>query len=232
MTKIRYGLNKWANDHGVDIVLHLHLNDYPKKSSGMAYAGYSIYIPDSSLPNHAPSRAIAEALSGVFSRFWTRSNLRLEKDTIIEDPDLIALGSYGSLRAASVLLEYGYIYEPRFQSETFLKETAFRTYQGLVSYFGDSGKIGDEFAWLSPYEWKKPLSYGVLRNSDVVAFQAALLKLGFYPPDGKSLEDCPMSGNFKDCTRDALHAFQEENGILDENGVLGYKTRETLNTMF
>lgn len=232
VTKILYGLNKWANDHGVDIVLHIHLNNYPRRSGEIRYEGYSVYIPDSTLPNHAPSKAIAEALSGTFSRFWAKSNLHLEKDTIIEDPDLIALGSYGSLRAASVLLEYGYIYEPRFQNELLLKETAFRTYQGLVSYFGDSRKITDEFAWLFPYEWKKPLSYGVLRSNDVVAFQAALLKLGLYPPNGASLADCPVSGNFKECTRDALSSFQEKYGIVDEHGVLGYKTRQTLNEIF
>lgn len=232
VTNILYGLNKWANDHSVDVVLHLHLNDYPRKSWETKYEGYSIYIPDSSLPNHATSKAIAEAVSKTFSRFWAKSNLRLEKDTIIEDPDLIALGSYGSLRSASVLLEYGYIYEPRFQNDIFLKEAAFRTYQGIVSHFGDSAKIQDEFAWLSPYEWEKPLSYGVLRSSDVAAFQAALLKLGFYPPRGASIEDCPLSGNFKDCTRAALAAFQTEHGIVDENGVLGYKTRQMLNKMF
>ncbi len=232
VAKILYGLNKWANDHDVDVVLHIHLNDYPRKSWETRYEGYSLYIPDSSLPNHAPSKAIAEAFSGTFSRFWTKSNLRLEKDTIIEDPDLIALGSYGSLRAASVLLEYGYIYEPRFQNDLLLKETAFRTYQGLVSYFGDGGKITDEFAWLLPYEWEKPLSYGVLRSNDVAAFQSALVKLGFYPPRGASREECPVNGNFKGCTRDALTAFQAKHGIVDEHGVLGYKTRQTLNAIF
>lgn len=231
-TKILYGVNKWANDHGVDIVLHLHLNDYPRKSGEIRYEGYSLYIPDSSLPNHAPSKAIARALSDTFARFWTKSTLYLEKDTIIEDPDLIALGSYGSLRAASILLEYGYIYESRFQNELLLKEAAFRTYQGLVSYFGDNGKITDEFAWLFPYEWKKPLSYGVLRSSDVVALQTALLKLGFYPSGGATFRECPVSGNFKDCTRDALTLFQAKHGIVDENGILGYKTRQTLNAIF
>src|SRR3989344_2475822 len=79
VTKILYGLNRWANDHDVDIVLHIHLNDYPRKSGEVRYEGYSLYIPDASLPNHTPSKAIAEALSGTFSRFWTKSNLRLEK---------------------------------------------------------------------------------------------------------------------------------------------------------
>src|SRR3989344_4409529 len=181
---VLYGVNKWANENDVDIVLHLHLNDYPRSGGDMRYDGYSIYIPDGSFPNYTPSRHIAESLHGVFSRFWTPSNMRLEKNTIMEDPDLIALGSYGTLRSASVLLEYGYIYEPRFQAEILLKETAFRTYQGLLAYFKDSGKINDEFAWLTPYEWTKPISYGVLKNNDVAAFQSALVALGFYPPRG------------------------------------------------
>lgn len=232
-TTILYGVNKWANERGVDVVLHIHLNDYSqRKSWEQRYDGYSIYVPDAAFPNYAPSRKIAESLARTFSRFWPESNMRLEKDTIIEDPDLIALGSYGTLRAASVLLEYGYIYEPKFRTEILLKEAAFRTYQGLLAYFKDDRKIADEFVWLAPYEWDKPLSYGVLGNNDIAAFQSALMKLGFYPPPGTTLRDCPMSGNFKDCTREALGNFQEQYGILDENGVLGYKTRETLNTIF
>lgn len=231
VTTILYGLNKWANDHDVDIVLHVHLNDYPRKSWETAHTGYSMYIPDTSLPNHAPSKAIAEVLSDTFSRFWAKSDLRLEKDIIIQDPDLIALGSYGTLRPASVLIEYGYIYEPRFQNDLLLKETAFRTYQGLVSYFGDERKVTDEFAWLFPYTWEKPISRGVLRDSDVAAFQTALLKLGFYPPRGASIQDCPVSGNFKNCTQEALRAFQDYYGI-NENGEFGIETRKKFNGLF
>ncbi|MBI3020000.1 MAG: N-acetylmuramoyl-L-alanine amidase [Parcubacteria group bacterium] len=231
ITNILYGINRWANDNDVDIVLHLHLNDTPRKSQGVVYDGYSMYIPDPSFPNYLPSRKIAEALSENFGRYWAASNLHLEKDTIIEDSDLIAVGSYGSLRSASILLEYGYIYEPRFQTEVMLKEAAFRTYQGLLSYFGDSKKLAGESAWFSPYEWWKPLSYGVLRNNDVAAFQSALSLLGFYPPRGMSLRDCPVSGNFKECTKNALIAFQDAHSIA-ERGEFGAETREKLNVLF
>ena len=230
-TKVLYGINKWANERDVDIVIHIHLNDYPRKAWNTQYDGFSIYIPDPAFPNYAASRGIAESLKNTFAKYWAESNLRLEEGTIIEDPDLIALGSYGTLRAASVLLEYGYIYEPRFQTELLLKEAAFRTYQGLLPYFGDT-VVKDEFAWLLPYEWEKTVRYGALKNNDVAAFQSALLKLGFYPPSGSTFRDCPVSGNFKDCTQKALGAFQDAHGIVDEAGVLGYKTRQTLNTLF
>jgi len=229
--KILYGINKWANERGVDVVLHIHLNDYPRKSWEMKYDGFSMYIPDASFPNHAGSRGIAEALRGVFGQYWATSNMHFEKEVILEDSALIAVGSYGSLRAASVLMEYGYIYEPKFQTDIMLKETAFRTYQGLLSYAGDAGKMTDEFAWLAPYEWTKPLSYGVLKNNDVAAFQSALVALGFYPPSGSSLRDCPVSGNFKNCTREALRGFQEQYGI-SEGGQFGNETRRKLNEVF
>lgn len=231
ITNILYGINRWANDNDVDIVLHIHLNDYPKKSSHPGYDGYSMYIPDPSFPNYLPSRKIADALSKNFSRYWAKSNMRLESDTIMEDSDLIAVGSYGTLRSASVLLEYGYIYEPRFQTEIMLKEAAFRTYQGLLSYFGDEKKLAKESAWFSPYEWEKPLSYGVLRNNDVAAFQSALSLLGLYPPRDMSLRDCPVSGNFKECTKSALSAFQSQYGI-SEQGEFGPETRGKLNELF
>lgn len=231
VTNILYGINRWANDNDVDIVFHIHLNDSPKKSSHSGYDGYSMYIPDPSFPNYLPSRKIAEALSENFSRYWAKSNLHLESDTIIEDSDLIAVGSYGSLRSASVLLEYGYIYESRFQTDIMLKEAAFRTYQGLLSYFGDEKKLAKESAWFLPYEWERPLSYGVLRNNDVAAFQSALSLLGFYPPAGTSPRDCPVSGNFKNCTRDALSAFQSRYGI-SEQGEFGPETRGKLNELF
>ncbi|MBI3074767.1 MAG: peptidoglycan-binding protein, partial [Parcubacteria group bacterium] len=127
--------------------------------------------------------------------------------------------------------EYGYIYETRFQTEVMLKEAAFRTYQGLLLYFGDSKKLVGESAWFLPYEWEKPLSYGVLRNNDVAAFQSALSLLGFYPPRGTSLRDCPVSGNFKECTKNALFAFQTQYGIA-ERGEFGAETREKLNELF
>src|SRR3989344_7453425 len=127
-----YAVNKWANEHGVDIVLHIHFNDYPGRSHTRAgrYNGFSLYVPDSQFSNARASRAVAESLFTQFSKFYAESNLPVEDSGIVPDQELIAIGAYNTLDPAGVLVEYGYIYEQRFLNAVvraaMMKELAYR----------------------------------------------------------------------------------------------------------
>lgn len=140
-SKLLYGINKWANDNNVDIVLHLHFNDYPgrKYDAPGKYKGFAIYIPDDQLPNHKASLELARAIRKELKKIQTESNFKQEKDIIIEDQQLIAIGANASRDGVSILLEYGYIYEPEFYDKEIrpyaLRDAALATYQGVKNFF-------------------------------------------------------------------------------------------------
>lgn len=136
-----YGINLWANNNKVDIVLHIHFNDYPRTRQDVPgrYRGFAIYIPESQFPNARVSRAIAESVMARLNTTLTVSDYPQEEAGIIEDQELIAVGSYASLYPASLLIEYGYIYEPHV-FEPLLREQLFPalaelTYRGVVDFF-------------------------------------------------------------------------------------------------
>lgn len=139
--KTLYGINKWANDNNIDIVLHLHFNDYPgrKYESIGKYKGFSIYIPDNQLPNHRASMGIAQSVRRELRKVEPESNFPREKDIVIEDQELIAIGSNASRTGVSILIEYGYIYESKLTNKNtrsaFLQQLAYQTYLGVKSFF-------------------------------------------------------------------------------------------------
>ena len=105
-----YGVNKWVNENDVDIAIHVHFNDYPGHGSAAGkYSGFSIYVPQKQFYNSKSTRAIAETVQKRLSRFNPVSNLPGEDDGIVEDQDLIAIGAFNSVDAASMLIEYGYL---------------------------------------------------------------------------------------------------------------------------
>jgi len=136
-----YGVNKWANDNNIDIVLHLHLNDYPQRKYDMPgkYKGFSIYVPDRQFPNGEASIEIAKSIKEELAKIAPASNFPKEKEIIIEDQQLIAVGSNASREGVSILLEYGYIYEPQFYDKEIrsfaLEELAEATSRGLRDFF-------------------------------------------------------------------------------------------------
>jgi len=136
-----YGVNKWANDNNIDIVLHLHLNDYPQRKYDMPgkYKGFSIYVPDRQFPNGEASIEIAESIKEELAKIASPSNFSKEKEIVVEDQQLIAIGSNASRKGASILLEYGYIYETQFYDKEIrhfaLREMAEATYRGLKNFF-------------------------------------------------------------------------------------------------
>lgn len=232
-----YAFNVWANEHGVDIVLHLHFNDYPGRPTHRAgrYNGFALYVPDTQFSNSRASRAVAEALFKQFSKFYAESNLPVEGSGIVEDQELIAIGAYNTLDPVGVLIEYGYIYEQRFLDgdirEKTMKELAFQTYQGLNRFFGKYGEALQKYpTTLLPHEWNVPLAEGTANHSSVLALQVALFFEEVYPPQGDK-RNCPLTGIFGPCTVRAVRLFQEKNG-LPASGIVGTLTLKKLNELY
>ena len=232
-----YGINKWVNENKVDIAIHIHFNDYPRSgdSSAGKYSGLSIYVPERQYSNSTTTRVIAEAVFNRLSKYNAVSNLPKEENGVNEDQDLIAIGSYNTLDAPSMLIEYGYIYEPQFADaevrDAIFKDLAFQTYLGLQDFFGGPNDVSVAYDTLMlPYDWKDTLKKnGTNNNKDVLALQTALLLEGVYPGDGKTKNDCPITGKFGACTAEAVSQYQKKYGITGESGVAGSKTLRSLN---
>lgn len=244
---ILYGVNKWANENDIDIVLHIHFNDYPGRqySATGRYSGFSVYIPENQLPNARASKEVAQMIKNKLEFFLSKSNLPAESGTVIEDQELIAIGSNASRDGVSVLVEYGYVYEPLFADESLrpatMKELAFQTYRGVKNYFEPDKKVlyqGYDTTLL-PYAWRAALAPGE-RNKDVLSLQVALLKDGTYPPPGATLSQCPISGYFGDCTINAVKSFQEKYkeeilkpiGLVNPTGAVYSLTLDKLNNLY
>ncbi|MBI4136156.1 MAG: N-acetylmuramoyl-L-alanine amidase [Candidatus Vogelbacteria bacterium] len=139
-----YGINKWSNEQGIDLVVHLHFNDYAGRPAGRRgpYRGFSIYVPERQLPVYRLSQELAAAVKERLLLESPVSNFPKENAGVIEDQELIAVGARGSRDGASLLIEYGYIYEPQFvdpaRRGAALDALARRTAEGIVGYL--SGK--------------------------------------------------------------------------------------------
>ncbi|MEK7585357.1 MAG: N-acetylmuramoyl-L-alanine amidase [Patescibacteria group bacterium] len=136
-----YGINKWANEHLIDLALHIHFNDHAGRRGGQVgkYRGFSIYVPEDQLPGHRLSHGLAESIKEKLALESPVSDLPKESSGVIQDQELIAIGANGSRDGASILVEYGYIYETRFVDPArrafVLDLLARRTAEGLAAYF-------------------------------------------------------------------------------------------------
>ena len=238
-----YGINKWANDNAIDAVLHIHFNDYAGRRPDRVgeYAGMAIYVPDRQLPNAKASRQLAQAVFGQLGSILSTSNLPQESGGIIEDQDLIAIGVNASLDAASMVIEYGYIYETPLREaairNAFLEELAYQTYIGIKKGLDPDFKAEGLGSALLPHSWNRRMVSGLKADKDVLALQMALAKEGVYPPAGS---DCPVSGNFFECTEAALKRFQEKYadeilkpfGLSKGTGIADRATLKKLNQLY
>jgi len=136
---VLYGINKFSNDNNFDIILHIHFNDYlGRKGRKGKYRGFSIYVPDNQLQNAESSLMLAEKIKDRLTTYFPESNLELESGALVETQDLIAIGANNTVSATAVLIEYGYIYEDKFNDPE-LKEIVFdklaqQTYLGIQDY--------------------------------------------------------------------------------------------------
>ncbi len=231
-----YGINKWANENNIDLVIHVHINDYwgyPANVPGK-YSGFVIYLPAQQYFNSMTTGAVAEAVFNRLAKYNPVSNLRQESTGLVSDSELIAVGANNTSDAANMLIEYDYIYEPQFVNPKIrglaLKDLAYQTYLGLQDFFGD-----DSVNLYNPsllYTWNNPATDKNSDPSDIYALQTALILNGDYPPAGKTKNNCPHSGIFGACTRAALAAFQNEHGIGDKDGIMDEKTFGLLNNLY
>lgn len=247
-TSIRlYGINKWANENDVDVMIHIHFNDAGGRKYGEKgeYRGFAVYIPEGQFPNSEASRDIAESIYEQLSELMPPSNLYLEAEGIIESQDLIALGSNASQKGASFLIEYGYIYEDQFIYEhvrnDVFKELAYQTYISIKEYFDEEALEDIKYQTaLLPYDFAKDHMKKRDRDAGVLALHVALRKEGMYPPLGFSLYECPISGYFGDCTEKAVKSFQEvyakdilkPHNLVSGTGVLEKATQAKLQELY
>lgn len=226
-----YGINKWANENNIDLVIHVHINDYwgyPANVPGK-YSGFVIYLPAQQYSNSTTTNAVAEAVFNRLAKYNPVSNLRQESAGLVSDSELIAVGANNTSDAANMLIEYDYIYEPQFVNPKIrglaLKDLAYQTYLGLQDFFGGSNG-GDSANLYNPsllYAWNNPATDKNSDPSDIYALQTALILDGDF---------CPHSGIFGACTRAALAAFQNKHGIGDKNGIMNEKTFGLLNNIY
>ncbi len=236
-----YGITKWSNEHNIDIAIHIHFNDNPGHSSNTPgkYSGFTIYVPEKNYMNSTTTQAIAQTVYERLSKYNPISDLLGESSGITYEPDLIAIGANNTADAASMLIEYGYIYESQFTNPALrdltLKDLAFQTYLGLQDFFDPSNAISLAKSYdtlVLPHEWRSLIDVRSNSSRDVFALQTAFISDGLYPPVPKDLNDCPRTGTLGPCTKAALSEFQKKYGITGENGIVGPRTLEILNQTF
>lgn len=233
-----YGVNKWANENDVDLVLHLHLNDETGHAENVRgiHSGASIYIPEHIYGNGKTSRAIAEPIFERLNTTTATSTFGLEVEGVLESRELIAIGAYNTAEPPSLLIEYGYIYEPRITGDGARDEVfadfAYQTALGVKDFFGSPGRAQYASRAL-PFQFGSDIlaSTSPANPRAVYALQASLRNLGLYPGTEASLAECPISGIVNECTTLAVKAFQAQKGI-EQTGLLGPSTRQALNTAF
>ena len=234
-----FGINKWNNENKVDIAIHIHFNDYSRSNMNSAgkYSGFTIYIPEKHYSNSTTTSAIANNVFKRLSKYNAVSNLPKEDDGVVEEQELIAIGANNTLEAPSMLIEYGYIYEPQFsdpivRSDT-INDLAFQTYLGIQDFFGSSEDAS--FAYdtlLLPFSWKKELDKNSNNKKDIMALQTALILEGLYPPIERTKNECPRSGRLGPCTLDSLNQFQIKYNVKNEIDRVGDKTKKVLNDLY
>ncbi|MBP6858525.1 MAG: N-acetylmuramoyl-L-alanine amidase [Candidatus Pacebacteria bacterium] len=235
-----YGITKWSNENAVDIAIHVHFNDYPGHGwmTPGEYSGFSIYVPEAQYLNSTTTRAIAQTVFKRLAKYNAVSDHQGESGGIVDERELIAIGANNTADAASLLIEYAYIYEPQIvdpEARTLaIKDLAYQTYLGLEDFFhqGKTTVAAASYDTLMlPHTWGASFSETAASVRDVYALQTALLLDGVYPPGSRNKNDCPRTGKIGPCTREAVKAFQDKHG-LGGTGIIGPKTVEKLNGLY
>lgn len=231
-----YGLTKWANENDVDIILHLHFNDYSRRrlNEPGKYSGLAIYVPDQQYGNSQVTREVAKSILERLAKYNAVSDLPAESEGIIDEQELIAVGANNTSDAASMLIEYSYIYEspllnPKIRDD-FISDLAYQTYLGLQDFFARGSKaepVNDTLVLLEPL--RQPITRKDSKTREAFVFQTALIKAGVYPPSDQTFNTCPRSGLIASCTEKAVKIFQEKYRIEGESGQVGEKTLSVLN---
>jgi len=251
-----YGITKWSNENAIDIAIHIHFNDHPghRYNEPGQYNGFSIYVPESQYLNSTTTRAIAETVFKRLAKYNPVSDLPGESEGIVDESELIAIGANNTADAASLLIEYAYVYEPQIVNPEMrsvaLRDLAYQTYLGLEDFFTVSPSAQERIQRMKsprttsivstptaydtlilPYTWNTQLTENSTYTKDVYALQTALVLDGVYPPINRSKNDCPRTGKIGPCTKEAIKIFQTKYG-LESTGTVGPKTLEKLNGLY
>lgn len=220
-----YGISKWGNENGVDIAIHIHINDAGNKM----HQGFAVYVPDAKYGNVGASRSLGNSIANELNQVNASSTLPIENLGVVGDQDLIALGASNTANFASVLIEYAYIYESKLvhaEARSAVEgDFAWQTYRGVMAYLQDPVKGNNSLMF--PNAWKVPSPGKGTSDPEIYALQIALHKLKFYPPPGLSLYDCPISGFNGSCTQTALSNYQKSKG-WQATGAIGPLTAAAL----
>lgn len=135
-----YGINKWANENQVDLLIHVHFSEYPRKKQQLPgkYTGLTLYVPDAQYSNGQITSEIATSVLDRLTSLFPISNLPKESKGIVEEQNLIAIGTANTLNSPSLLIEYGYIYDSLFinaKQKTTFDAMAKETFLGTQDFF-------------------------------------------------------------------------------------------------
>jgi len=135
-----YGVNKWANENNVDLVIHLHFNNSTRRNVKLPgpRSGFDMYIPEKQSVNAPISRTIAEDIYNELKKKFTPEAPGYY-NSLFEDQSLIAVGASNTLTKPALLVEYGYIYEKILQNgatnrKNALEQMAEYTVAGIQDY--------------------------------------------------------------------------------------------------
>ncbi len=110
-----YAINKWVNKNEIDAVIHVHFNDYRRKTKWRMgdREGFAIYVPDEQFLNSEESFKLGNNIFNELVKKYKTSNYVNELGGMVSDQRLIALGANRTLvaKARTILVEYGYIYK-------------------------------------------------------------------------------------------------------------------------
>ena len=233
-----YGINMWADENKTDMLINIHFNDFPRRNTRLPgkVSGFTIYVPEKQYSNASTTRALAESVYARLAKYNAVSNAPKESSGIIDEQNLIAIGTSNTLDAPSMLIEYDYIYETQFSDpktrSIVLKDLAYETYLGIQDFFGDTSPARAYDTLLLPHVWNQAITENKSDKVDVLALQTALMTEGLYPVPPKNKNNCPRSGKFGKCTIDALNEFQKKYGIKNEDSIVGKETVKVLNKLF
>jgi N-acetylmuramoyl-L-alanine amidase len=230
-----HGINQWANKEKFDIVLNIHFNDNGSRDIKKNWpSGLAIYVPDAQYANGKASFVLGEYVLEKLTPFYSVSNLGQEEAGVVPNEKLIALGVHNTLRPMSLLIEYGYIYEPKFKDDAvrnvLITDLAHQTYWGVEEFFVDTlpeNRIVRTTLIDIPAEFDLPLRKNDEPNTHYVKLQAMLRWVGLFPTSDDNLSDCPIDGLYGDCTARAVKEFQKKHD-LTADGIVGEVTYQIL----
>lgn len=232
-----YGINKWANENDIDLVVHIHFNDHGGRKRDVTgkYSGFAIYVPEKQYSNGEVSLSLARSIFSQIYNYYPKSNLPGENRGIVPDQKLIAIGANKTLDPAVALIEYGYVYELQFRyksiRELVLRELAFRTHKGIMDFFEDLDTSDNPETRFLSFGISKNITKKGDKSIKVLYLQTALSFEEVYPPRGFSRNECSLDGIFGNCTVLAMKAFQRKYD-LGVDGVAGSATISKINELY